>query len=295
MLLAKTLQKSYPVLKVAHRNIRGTLHAIHNTCSNVSLYKEWYKKIALKPYYSLYPSHSLSISKSSKPVVEGRCSWKSSVLPWLSSCLPWCPHITHTTTAANHRSQKHWPHNFIPGTCSHSNIHGCAVWLDNATSTNKNRYFVFLGNGNGQLIMSTLVSWFAPDRLYWECLQGSWCVYHPRRCVSRVQARMWRRVISIHLARTFGEKYSDLPGIRKFHDFVIVKSHDGNVVRLVLRRSMETVASQRLCRRNTNHHLWSAQPLHRKASKHGTSHQIGVCHPWSRLLRQLHLPMSLLP
>ena len=27
-----------------------------------------------------------------------------------------------------------------------------------------------------------------------------------------------------------GEKYSDLPGIRKIHDFLVVKSHDGSVV-----------------------------------------------------------------
>ena len=74
---AKTLQKrlaSYPVpkkQKVAHRNIRGTLHAIHNnTCSNKFQkfhYNEWYnKKYALKISLSLSPSLSFSLSKSLK-------------------------------------------------------------------------------------------------------------------------------------------------------------------------------------------------------------------------------------
>jgi hypothetical protein len=29
---------------------------------------------------------------------------------------------------------------------------------------------------------------------------------------------------------TLGEKYSDLPGVRKYHDFLVVKAHDGTVV-----------------------------------------------------------------
>ena len=29
---------------------------------------------------------------------------------------------------------------------------------------------------------------------------------------------------------SIGEKYSDLPGVRKFHDFLVVKGHDGTVV-----------------------------------------------------------------
>jgi hypothetical protein len=29
---------------------------------------------------------------------------------------------------------------------------------------------------------------------------------------------------------TLGEKYSDLPGVRKYHDFLVVKGHDGTVV-----------------------------------------------------------------
>ena len=29
---------------------------------------------------------------------------------------------------------------------------------------------------------------------------------------------------------TLGVKYSDLPGVRKYHDFLVVKTHDGRVV-----------------------------------------------------------------
>ena len=29
---------------------------------------------------------------------------------------------------------------------------------------------------------------------------------------------------------TLGEKYSELPGVRKYHDFLVVKAHDGRVV-----------------------------------------------------------------
>ena len=29
---------------------------------------------------------------------------------------------------------------------------------------------------------------------------------------------------------TLGEKYSDLPGVRRYHDFLVVKAHDGSVV-----------------------------------------------------------------
>ena len=29
---------------------------------------------------------------------------------------------------------------------------------------------------------------------------------------------------------TLGEKYTDLPGVRKYHSFLVVKAHDGTVV-----------------------------------------------------------------
>ena len=39
---------------------------------------------------------------------------------------------------------------------------------------------------------------------------------------------MGERVLAWH--NTLGEKYSDLPGVQKYHDFPVVKAHDGTVV-----------------------------------------------------------------
>ena len=35
---------------------------------------------------------------------------------------------------------------------------------------------------------------------------------------------------------TLGIKYSDLPGVRRYHDFLVVKTHDGPVVMKVRER-----------------------------------------------------------
>lgn len=39
---------------------------------------------------------------------------------------------------------------------------------------------------------------------------------------------MVERVLAWH--NTLGEKYSDLPGVQKYHDFPVVKAPDGTVV-----------------------------------------------------------------
>ena len=51
---------------------------------------------------------------------------------------------------------------------------------------------------------------------------------------------VWRETIST--------KYSDLPGVRKFHDFLIVMKHDGVAVMKV--------------REHCYHGLWKDSPLH---------------------------------
>ena len=38
---------------------------------------------------------------------------------------------------------------------------------------------------------------------------------------------------------SLGEKYLDLPGVRKLHDFLVVKAHDGNVV---IKKCMRTAS-----------------------------------------------------
>ena len=47
---------------------------------------------------------------------------------------------------------------------------------------------------------------------------------------------------------TLGVKYSDLPGVRKYHDFLVVKTHDGRVVMKV--------------RENCYSGAWNESPLH---------------------------------
>ena len=122
-------------------------------------------------------------------------------------------------------------------------MHHLAIFLDNATSTNKNRYLFFWA--------MEMVSSGKIDNVHISSLIAGHTKFHPigssqllgvftrqlmclqlttsKSYVIGVQACMWRRVIK-NWRECLGEKYSNLPGIRKFHDFLIMKSHDGKVM-----------------------------------------------------------------
>ena len=127
----------------------------------------------------------------------------------------------------------------------HPWIHRLANFLDNATSTNKNKYLFswameMVSTGELEHIhISFMIAGhtkFAPDRLF----STIGCAYKTEdvftisdlksicdKCATCTvetgeNVLTWRN--------TLGEKYSDLPGVRKYHDFLIVKAHDRRVV-----------------------------------------------------------------
>ena len=127
----------------------------------------------------------------------------------------------------------------------HPWIHRLAIFLDNATSTNKNKYLFswameMVSTGELEHIhISFMIAGhtkFAPDRLF----STIGCAYKTEdvftisdlksicdKCATCTvetgeNVLTWRN--------TLGEKYSDLPGVRKYHDFLIVKAHDRRVV-----------------------------------------------------------------
>ena len=123
----------------------------------------------------------------------------------------------------------------------HPWMHRLAIFLDNATSTNKNRYwamemvssgkidhvhisFMMQGILSLHLIGSSQLLGVLTRQLM--CLQLTTSKHCDRSASTYVekgdQVFTWRECL--------GDKYSDLPGIKKFHDFLIVKCHDGNVV-----------------------------------------------------------------
>lgn len=120
-----------------------------------------------------------------------------------------------------------------------------AIYLDNATSTNKNKY---LFGWAMELVRNRKVDHlhicfmiaghtkFAPDRLFsivgsaykcadvfnmddlkQICEQGATTFIEDGSSVCT-----WRDLL--------GEKYTSLPGVRKLHDFLVVRLYDGNVV-----------------------------------------------------------------
>ena len=118
-----------------------------------------------------------------------------------------------------------------------------AIFLDNATSTNKNHYLFawameMVRNGELEHVHISFMiadhTKFTPDRLFsnWQCIQSSWCIHNPW-ATSTVCSNSW------HLCRRWkacsdrhvllGIKYSDLPGVHKLHDF-IVRQHNGEIV-----------------------------------------------------------------
>jgi hypothetical protein len=120
-----------------------------------------------------------------------------------------------------------------------------AIFLDNATSTNKKRYLFSWGMemvSSGKIdhvhisFMIAGHTKFAPDRLFSAI--GSAYKAADVFTIDDLKT-LCDRSASTHVEKgdqvftwreCLGEKYSDLPGIRKFHDFLIVKTHDGNVL-----------------------------------------------------------------
>ena len=127
----------------------------------------------------------------------------------------------------------------------HSWIHRLHIFLDNATSTNKNRYLFswameMVSNGNVQhLHISFMIAGhtkFAPDRLF--ATVGSAYKTSDVFTVDELQALCSRSAMTwiedgenvLTWRESLGQKYSDLPGVRKLHDFLFVHSHTGEVV-----------------------------------------------------------------
>ena len=160
-------------------------------------------------------------------------------------------------------------------------IHRLAVFLDNATSTNKNRYLFswameMVSSGKiDHLHISFMIAGhtkFAPDRLFSSI--GSAYKAADVFNISDLKALCDRSATTyiekgdgvFNWRECLGEKYSDLPGIRKFHDFLVVKSHDGKVVMKVRQQCFEGE--------------WKTSPLHiRNETIEGTP--ITTYHPHS--------------
>lgn len=129
--------------------------------------------------------------------------------------------------------------------CVHPWIQRLAIFLDNATSTNKNK---FLFAWAMELVSRGVISHvhisfmiaghtkFAPDRLFATIGSAykvadvftidelkSLCAPSATTIIESGQNVLtWRD--------TLGEKYSDLPGVRKLHDFLFIRAHTGQVV-----------------------------------------------------------------
>ena len=146
---------------------------------------------------------------------------------------------------------------------AHPWVQRLAIYLDNATSTNKNRYLFswameMVSCGHAEHIhISFMIAGhtkFSPDRLF--SLTG--CAYKTSDVFSIADLKQicqqaavtftiegdgvyaWREVL--------GAKYSALPGVRKLHDFLIVRTHDHRVVMKV--------------REKIYNGAWTNSPLH---------------------------------
>lgn len=130
-------------------------------------------------------------------------------------------------------------------TVQHPWIRRVLVFLDNASSTNKNRYLFSWGM---EMVDQRKIDYirfcfmvaghtkFAPDRLFAQVANSynredvftitelaNVCTLHATTSIDDgVDVLQWREATSL--------KYSDLPGTRKLHDFLIARSHVGSVV-----------------------------------------------------------------
>ena len=138
------------------------------------------------------------------------------------------------------------------------------IFLDNATSTNKNKYLFgwameMVSNGTlDHLHINFMIAGhtkFAPDRLFSSI--GSAYKAADIFTVDELQSLCAQSAQTVVIEKgentlawreTISTKYSDLPGVRTFHDFLIVMKHDGAAVMKV--------------REHCYHGPWKDSPLH---------------------------------
>ena len=127
----------------------------------------------------------------------------------------------------------------------HPWIQRLAIFLDNATSTNKNRFLFawtmeMVSQGQVSHIHISFMlaghTKFAPDRLFAKT--GSayktadiFTIHELQRLCTPSASTVVEDGDNVLTWRdTLGAKYSDLPGVRKLHDFLTVKGYNGHVV-----------------------------------------------------------------
>ena len=133
-------------------------------------------------------------------------------------------------------------------------IHRFAIFLDNATSTNKNKYLFswameMVSTGKlDHIHISFMIAGhtkFAPDRLF--SIIGSAYKTEDVFTIEELKS-ICDRCATCYIETgeriltwrdTLSEKYSDLPGVRKYHDFLVVRAHDQTVVMKVRERCFD--------------------------------------------------------
>lgn len=129
--------------------------------------------------------------------------------------------------------------------CVHPWIQRQAIFLDNATSTNKNKFlfawamelvsrgvishvrisFMIAGHTKfaSDCLFATIGSAYKVADVFTIDELKSLCAPSATTIIKSGQnVFTWRD--------TLGEKYSDLPGVRKLHDFLFIRAHTGQVV-----------------------------------------------------------------
>ena len=120
-----------------------------------------------------------------------------------------------------------------------------SIFLDNATSTNKNRFLFawameMVSSGEVDHIHFSFMiaghTKFAPDHLFSITgsaykVQDVFNIEDLKAICDKSATTYIEQRDRVHTWRdSVGKKYSDLPGVRKLHDFLVVKAHDGRVV-----------------------------------------------------------------
>lgn len=120
-----------------------------------------------------------------------------------------------------------------------------ALFLDNATNTNKNRYLFAWAMemvSRNQLdhfhisFMTAGHTKFAPDRLFSVTgnaykVEDTFTIQDLKAICDRCATTYIESGETVYTWRDSLElKYTNLPGVRKLHDFLLIKTHDGKVV-----------------------------------------------------------------
>ena len=127
----------------------------------------------------------------------------------------------------------------------HPWIRRLSIFLDNATSTNKNKFLFswameLVSSGEVDHVhVSFMVAGhtkFAPDRLFSVVgsaykREDTFTLHDLKEICDRCATTFIVNGEDVYTWRdSLGVKYSDLPGVRKYHDFLVVKTHDDSVV-----------------------------------------------------------------